>query len=153
MSSYGNLQSETKSLYLKVKEGKPVDIHILTKSDDVVHEFIHFTDDKKRIRCNQNATCAYCKDGDKSREMWRIAVYNWNERAVQVFDFGYGVFGGIKSIAQMLEESGETIHQVDLRILATGSGKGTKYTVLQKPMKETLPLDLLIPKLEETVPF
>lgn len=152
--SYGAMKSEKTSKFLKVKEGKPVNIHILTKSEDVLHQFIHMLPGNKRSVCNKVA-CANCQEGHEARERWTVIVFDYEDRVPKIYEFGFSIFNQIRSIAMLQEESGQTIHDIDLRIIATGTDLNTKYQVLGKPMKEPVPSGLVLPKLEEKekIPF
>lgn len=152
--SYGNLKSDSKSKYLRVKEGKDVDINILTSSENVIHQFVHISDKKERSICVKGQ-CALCQDGDQPKERWNIVVYNWTDGCPQLFEFGFSIFNQIRNIASLLEESGMTIHDTNLRIKATGSGFNTKYQIMQLPKREPVPEGLVLPKLQKDieVPF
>jgi hypothetical protein len=136
--SYTNIEIEG-GKFLKIESGKPVDIHILSESP--VKRVIHgFGADK--INCSGNENCPACNEGEIPKQRWLTNVYDRTDKKVKIFEFGTSIARQIKAIAEMLEESQQTIHDVDLRIKAEGSGMAKEYTVMQKPMVGKLPDDL-----------
>lgn len=133
--------------YLKIESGKPVDIHILTTSENIKKRSVHY-DGKAYVDCNGNA-CAACSDGLKKEQRWMVQAFDRKEQTVKQFEFGPNIAIGIREVAKVLEMDGQTIHEVDLRISRV-SEKPVRYQVVQRKMAGPIPDEIL----EDTdVPF
>lgn len=129
--------------FLKIESGETVDIHVL--SDAPVKQVIHgFGQDK--LSCS-GSNCHLCADGETPKQRWLVNVFDRRDKKVKIFEFGTAIARQIKAIAEMLEEGKQTVHDVDLRIKAEGSGMNKEYTVMQKPVGGPIPPDLKLHKL------
>lgn len=129
--------------YLKIDGGDTVDIHILSK--EPVKQVIHGYGQEK-LTCS-GEQCHLCEEGETPKQRWLVNVLDRRDRKVKIFEFGTSIARQIKAIAEMLAESQQTVHHVDLRIKAEGSGLNKEYTVIQKPMGGEIPPDLKLHKL------
>ena len=146
--SWDNIQIENTGKFLKIEGGSFVDIHILDEHPK--KELVH-GGGKDRVDC-MGEGCNLCDDPDTSDEMRRQERFKTNvldrkDGKVKIWEFGGGVAGQVRGIAQMLAESEETVHSVDFRITATGSQKSKRYTVIQKKMISPVPEGLKLHKL------
>lgn len=137
--SFSNMEIGSQK-FMKVESGEPVQFRILSK--EPVKRMVHRTL-KGVVDCAGTA-CLLCKDGDFTKTRWRINVWNRQLSKVQLFEFGTTIAKQIKSISQMLEDDGNTIFQVDLKINATGSGLEKSYTVMPKETDDPVPDDLVL---------
>lgn len=127
--------------YLRIESGKPVDIHIVTKSEDIKTKDVHY-DGSKYHDCMPG--CEFCAEGNKSSKKYTIQVLDRKDGAVKLLEFSTNIAIGIKEIAKVLELDGQTIHDIDLRISRV-SEKPVRYQVVQRKMAGPLP--------DEEVPF
>jgi hypothetical protein len=129
--------------FLKIEGGQTVDIHVLSKEPvkQVNHGF-----GQEKVSCS-GANCQLCEEGETAKQRWLINVYDRREKKVKIYEFGPSIARQIKAIAEMLSESSQTIHSVDLRIKAEGEGINKEYTVMQKPSAGEVPSDLKLHKL------
>lgn len=130
--------------FLRIKGGESVDIHIL--DEHPLKKIFHWVNDVKS-ECTGNS-CLNCADGVDQQERWFTNVWDRKEKKVKIYEFGAMVAVGIRNIAKVLAEDGHDIHSVDLRIVATGSGKGTKYSVIQKVATGSIPDTIQLHKLQ-----
>jgi hypothetical protein len=144
MQTFDNMEINAGGKFLRVKGGETVDIHILDQHP--IKKVVHWINEQKSD-CGGNV-CLDCSEGVPQQERWLTNVWDRKEKKVKIFEFGAMVAIGIRNIAKLLAEDGHTIHSVDLRIIATGSGKSTKYQVLQKVSAGDLPDDLQLHKLQ-----
>jgi hypothetical protein len=129
--------------FLKIDSGESVDIHIL--SQEPVKQVIHgFGMDK--VNCI-GKNCNMCEEGETPKQRWLVNVWDRKDQKVRVFEFGPAIARQIKAIAEMLQESKQTVHDVDFRIKAEGSGLNKEYTVIQKPMGGAVPDNVTLYKL------
>jgi len=136
--SYGDLPVVKGSgKYLKIEPGQAVDINILTKSEDVVMQKVHGVG-ASTAECG-GEVCADCDDGEESRTTYTVNIWNRKQKKVQIYRFGAMVAEQVRDIAKMLEQDNQTIHEVDLRIMKTGSGRQTKIKVIQRPFASEIP--------------
>jgi len=133
-NSYSGLKIEG-GKYLKIKGGDTADIHILSEHPKSVkvHGF-----GQERLDCPGDG-CNMCESGETPKQRWMVNVFDRKDSKVKVYEFGTTVARQIKNIAEMLEESQQTVHHVDLRIKAEGAGINIEYTVMQKPMSGEIP--------------
>ncbi len=129
--------------FLKIESGETVDIHILSKEPvkQVIHGF-----GQEKLACS-GSDCHMCAEGETAKQRWLVNVFDRKDKKVKIFEFGPTIARQIKNIAEMLEESEQTIHDVDLRIKAEGSGLNKEYTVMQKPISGEIPADIKLHKL------
>ena len=142
MSSYADMKIEG-GKFLKVESGEIVDLHILSKepTKQVIHGF-----GQDKLSCTGDQ-CPACNEGETPKQRWLVNVFDRKDKKVKIWEFGASVARQIKNIAEMLEESGQTVHDVDLRIKAEGSGMNKEYTVMQKPSVGEVPADLKLHRL------
>jgi len=136
--SYTDMEIEGGSDYIKLTAGSVVTFHILTRDPD--KKVIHWQN-KKKIVC-PGKECDLCGNGDKPKARWTADVWDRKDQAIKKLEFGSMIAGQFKSIAEMLSEASQDIHQVDIRIKTTGSGLETEYSVLHVPMTGTIPQDV-----------
>lgn len=145
MNSFSDMEIGS-GLYLKIDAGEIAQIRILSKSP--VKKVVHSEEGKMPIKCI-GPMCALCKDGVPVRTRWKANVYNRKTNKVQIFEFGPKIAKQIKNIAKMLEDEGNTVNQIDLRISAIGEGIKKDYTVLTKEGVEDVPDGLQLHDLNE----
>lgn len=131
--------------FLKIDSGQSVTIRILSK--DPVKKLIHHTD-KKAVPCTGDVSCLLCTEGNPAKVKWACNVFNRKTQNVQIFEFGHMIGKQLKSISKMLEDEGNSIHVVDLRISADGEGLKKTYTVFPKETSDPLPKDLVLHELK-----
>lgn len=134
--SFLNMEVDTGvGKYLRVKGGDTVDLHVLSESplQISVHGF-----GKDRVSC-MGEGCSMCLEGATPKIRWVVNVFDRKDKVVKIFEFGPSIARQIKAIAEMLNESQQTVHHIDLRIKAEGSGMDTDYTVLHRPMAGPIP--------------
>lgn len=129
--------------FLKIEGGETVDIHIL--STEPVKQVIHGFGQEK-LTCS-GPGCHMCAEGENPKQRWLVNVLDRRDSKVKIFEFGTTIARQIKAIAELLDESKQTINNIDLRIKAEGSGINKEYTVLQKPMSGSIPSDVKLHKL------
>lgn len=120
---------ESGGIFLKVKGGESVDIHIL--STEPMKKIVHGWG-KNRTSC-MGERCHDCDEGAKPKTRWMINILDRKDNSVKIYEFGAAIARQIRDIADMLREDGKTIHDIDLRIKAEGTGKETEYTVMNRP--------------------
>lgn len=131
--------------FMKVDAGDTQTIRILSK--EPFKKLVH-RGQTKTVPCTGDTACLPCKEGNPSKVRWACNVYNRKLAKVQIFEFGSMVGKQLKNIAKMLEDEGNTIHQVDLRISADGEGLKKTYTVLPKDNTEDVPEGLALYELK-----
>ena len=136
--SYSSMDIGGSGKFLKIGSGETVQFRILSK--EPFKKMIH-RGDKSSTPCIGSG-CANCQDGDMPKTRWLINVFNRKTKKVNILEFGPVIAKQIKNIAKMLEDEGNTIFQVDLRINATGEGLNKTYTVLTKDTSDQVPEDL-----------
>lgn len=146
--SWSDIKIENTGKFLKIEGGQYADIHIL---DEHPTKILVHGGGKDRVDCVGEG-CNLCDDPSTSDDMrrqekWKTNVLDRKDNKVKIWEFGSGVAGQIRSIAQMLAESGETVQSVDFRISATGAQKSKRYTVIQKKMMQMVPPNLVLHKL------
>lgn len=129
--------------FLKIEGGETADIHILSQepTKQIIHGF-----GQEKLNC-AGVNCHMCEEGETPKQRWLINIYDRRDKKVKIFEFGASIARQIKAIAEMLAESQQTVHHVDLRIKAEGSGINKEYTVMQKPISGDIPADLKLHKL------
>lgn len=142
--SYADLKVDS-GKFLKIETGRPADIHILTKSEEVVVRYNHGFG-KEQLSCTGH-DCNMCAEGEKRSQRFLINVYDRSDGKVKIFEFGPMIAGQIRDIAEMLKESGHTVHDIDLRIKKTVEGEKTSYMTMQKPMSSPIPEGLPLHKI------
>lgn len=136
--SFSDMDIDGGSDYVKLTAGSVVTIHILSQSPDKA--VIHWADRKKSM-CS-GAGCEMCAKGDKAKQRWTCDVWDRKDLKVKKFEFGSMIASQLKSIAEMLAETQQDIHQVDIRIKTSGSGLETDYSVLHVNMVGPIPPDV-----------
>lgn len=144
--SYGNMDVETNSSYLKIEKGKPVTVNILTPSERVEKRYTHYTGQKYE-QC-PGEECNLCEEGIRKETKYKVSVFDRADQKLKKFEFGTNIALGIKEIAKVLEEDGQTIHQVDLYISRI-SENPVRYQVIQRKMAGAIPKEIL----DDEVPF
>lgn len=139
MAGFTDIEIEGSGDYIKPTAGSVVTFHILSQTPD--KQIIHW-DKKKKVPCF-GKDCELCAAGDKPKQRWTIDAWDNKEQKVKKFEFGSMIASQFKSIAEMLAENQQTIHQVDIRIKTTGSGLETEYSVLHVPMASAIPTDVM----------
>lgn len=134
--SYAELKVDS-GKYLKIEPGRPVDVHVLTKSEDVVVKYNHGYG-KEQMPCT-GVGCDSCAEGIKRQQRFIINIYDRSDQKVKIFEFGPMIAGQIRDIAEMLKESNQTVHDIDLRIKKTVEGEKTSYMTMQKQMLSEVP--------------
>lgn len=150
--SYGNLPIQSSGgKYLRIETGKPVDIHIVTKREDVKIKSVHY-DGKAYVSCGEKQ-CVNCTDGLKKEQRFEVKVFDRSDNSYKIFEFGPNIAIGIREIAKVLELDGQTIHDVDLRISII-SEKPVRYQVVQRKNAGPLPADDEVqPDFDDEVPL
>lgn len=142
--SYGAMDiSSGGGKYLKVESGKPVTIHVLTKSENIHTKKVYY-DGKKYIEILKGDILP---EGMKEETRYSIQVFDRADQTVKVFEFGPNIAIGIRETARVLEMDGQTIHDVDLHISRV-SDKPIRYQVVQRKNAGPIPLEI-----DEEVPF
>lgn len=142
--SYGALDIPSNSKYLKIEAGKPVDINILTRSENVKTIKVYFDGQKY----HEITETTEVPDEAKIEMRYVIHVFDRADKTVKEFRFGPNIAIGIKEIAKVLELDGQTIHDIDLRISRV-SEKPVRYQVVQRKLAAPIPQEIL----DEVVPF
>lgn len=135
MTGYNDMNIEGGGKFLKIEGGSYVDIHILDRNPKSIK--IH-GGGKDRVTC-VGVACASCEAGETAKQRWLTNVFDRKEKKVKIFEFGTSIARQIKSIAEMLAETQETVHDIDFRIKAEGSGLNKTYTVIQKAAADGIP--------------
>jgi len=154
--SYDSMEVETGGgKFLKIEAGKSVDVNILTKSDDMVLEKVHWTGSSYAPCIGKD--CPECSSGNKPIQRFRVNVLDRADNTVKIYEFGVNVAIGIKEVAKVLRLDDMTIHDVDLRIVRV-SENPVRYQVIQRKKAGEIPADIKVHDLkkkdaEETVPF
>ncbi len=143
--SYADLKVDT-GKYLKIEAGRAVDIHILTKSEDVVVRYNHGFG-KEQLSCI-GEDCNMCSEGEKRSQRFVVNVLDRADKKVKLFEFGPMIAGQIRDIAEMLKEAGQTVHNIDFRIKKTVEGEKTSYMTMQKPLGGQIPADVKLHKIQ-----
>lgn len=136
--SYADLEIGGSGDYIKLVAGNPVTLNILTRKPN--KEIIHW-ENKKKTACLGDK-CDMCAEGNKPKQRWVVDVYDRKDSKVKKFEFGASIASQLKSIAEMMAETGKTIHGTDVRIKTEGSGLETAYSVLPVPMGSPIPQDI-----------
>lgn len=139
MSGYDDIEVDGGGEYVKLTAGTVVTIHILSRTPK--KELVHWVDKKKMVCSGQN--CAVCSTGDKPKQRWTAEVWDRKDMQVKKLEFGAMIAGQLKSIAEMLKESNQDIHAVDIRIKTTGANLETEYSVLHVPKMGDIPAEVL----------
>lgn len=137
--AYTEMEVEGGGDYIKLTAGNVVTLHILSPKPD--KSIIHWVN-KKKSNC-MGKECEFCANGDKPKTRWLIDVFERKEQKVKKFEFGNMVASQLKSIAEMMAENQQTIHDTDIRIKTTGAGLETEYSVLHVPMSGTIPPEIM----------
>lgn len=138
MGGFADLDIEGGSDYIKLTAGSVVTFHILSETPD--KKIIHWSD-KKKVSC-LGKECDLCANGDRPKQRWTADVWDRKDQKVKKLEFGSMIAGQLKAIAEMLAESQQTIHSVDIRIKTTGSGLETDYSVLNVPQTGSIPAEV-----------
>ena len=118
--------------YLKIQDGETIKIRILTNSI-VGYEYFRTTSDGglKPIRQKEafNWTPADSKDGRNPKEFWAFVIYNYNIKAIQIWELTQqsikkDIFALYKD-ADFGDPKG-----YDLKISRTGKDLDTTYTIM-----------------------
>lgn len=136
--SYTDLEVEGGSDYLKLTSGSVVSFHILSQTPDKA--VIHWQE-RKKITCPR-VSCDLCESGDRPKVRWTADVWDRKDKKVKKFEFGTMIATQLKAIAELLAESSQTIHDVDIRVKTTGAGLETEYSVLHIPISGEIPQDV-----------
>jgi len=122
--------------FLRISGGEIVQINIVSKEPKrTVNHWIN----RKKVSC-VGKDCENCADGDQPRPSWRVNVTDRKTGTTKEFEFGTQIAKQIKTIAEILKESEQTIHDVDLRIKRIGSSMNdTEYFVNQVPKRAAIP--------------
>lgn len=137
--SFTDLDIEGGSDYVKLVAGSVVTFHILSQTPD--KKVIHWVD-KKKVVC-EGKGCEKCLNGDKPKQRWTCDVWDRKDQKVKKLEFGSMIASQFKAIAEMLAESQQTIHDIDIRIKTTGSGLETDYSVLNVPANGLIPHEIM----------
>jgi len=137
--SYKDLDIDGGSDYIKLTSGSVVNFHILTQNPE--KSVIHW-EDKKKTNC-AGVDCELCANGSKPKQRWTIEVWDRKDQKVKKLEFGAMIASQFKSIAEMLAENAQNIHEVDIRVKTTGSGLETDYSVLHVPFNGVIPTEIL----------
>lgn len=135
VSSYGDIQIKSTSVFLKVSQGLPQEIRLL---DDTPVEQLKHSDGKKTVIC-PGGQCIWCAEGKKPRQRWITNVYSHTTGRVHLFEYGAQVAKAFQAIAKSLAEESADIMDVDLKVEVQGSGLETKYTVTPRRTLKQLP--------------
>ena len=140
MNGYGDIDVESGGGgdYVKLVTGNPVTIHLLSREPK--KSIVHWVNRKKET-CLGNV-CELCKDGNKAKVRWLSEVWDRKDQKLKKFEFGNMIAAQLKSIAELMAESQQTVHDVDIRIKTTGSGLETEYSVLHVPKSGEIPQEV-----------
>lgn len=133
--SFANMEIESSGDYLKLTAGNVVTFNILSKTP--AKSVVHWVN-KKKENCIGNG-CDFCLQDNKPKQRWIIDVWDRKEQKVKKLEFGSMIAGQLKSIAEMLAETQQDIHDVDIRVKTTGSSLETEYSVLHVPKSGMIP--------------
>ena len=136
--SYSDLEIEGGSDYVKLTAGSVVTFHLLSRIPD--KKIIHWQE-RKKLTC-LGKDCDMCANGDRPKQRWTADVWDRKDQKVKKLEFGSMIAGQFKAIAEMMAESQQTIHDVDIRIKTTGSGLETEYSVLHVPTTGSIPSEV-----------
>lgn len=136
--SYTDLDVNSNSDYLKFTAGNIVTFNLLTKNP--TKTIVHFNQNK-RFSC-MGKECDLCANGNKPKQRWAADVWDRKDNAIKKIEFGPSIAGQFKSIAEMMAETGKTIHDTDIRIKTTGASLETEYSVLAIPMTTPIPQEV-----------
>ena len=131
------LKEPTTGNYLRIQDGETIKIRILTNSI-VGYEYFRANADGglKAVRQKEafNWTPADSKDGRNPKEFWAFVVYNYNIKAVQIWEVTQNsikkdIFALYKDV-----DFGDP-KGYDLKISRTGKDLDTTYTIM--PLNKT----------------
>lgn len=147
--SYGKMNIPTSNKYLRVESGKPIDIHIITASENIKTKKVYYDGSKYHEILDGDAVPTDM-EGKPYRVETRFAiqVLDRADRELKWFEFGPNIAIGIREVAKVLEMDGQSIHDVDLRISRV-SEKPVRYSVVQRKKAGDVPQEIL----DEVAPF
>lgn len=113
--------------WFKLQEG-PNKLRLVSEFEDYGSHF----DQKlnKTIICLGKDNCDYCKAGEKPRVQFKGWAINREDNTFKLLTIGYKVYQQIGEYANSEEYGFENIPGYDITINKSGTGLGTKYTVL-----------------------
>lgn len=135
---FNDLDVDSGGDYIKLVAGNVVTFHILTR--DPKKDSVHWKNQKKSSCLGKS--CELCAEGNKPKSRWTIEVWDRKDNSLKKLEFGSMIASQLKSIAEMMAENNQTIHDTDIRIKTTGSSLETEYSVLHVPMSGTIPQDV-----------
>lgn len=157
MSNYGDIEVKTSSIFLRIEAGQPKDLRLL---DDEPTEFMKHTIQQeggaiKSFNCPGPETCEYCQSGKHKppKQRFMVNVFDHGSQQVMLFEYGAQITKQIKSIALSLKEEQKDVMEVDLKIEATGSNMGKKYSVTPRMTVKEIPSDLKKHVITKDIPF
>lgn len=133
---YNDMETDSEDKFIQIKAGESVQLNLISK--EPTKQVNHWVN-KKKISCSGKA-CEFCENGDQPRVGWKVQVIERKTGKTMDWEFGKQIASQVKELASILAESGQTIHEVDIRIKRVGSGQfDTEYFVNQVP-KKNVPL-------------
>ena len=137
--SYGDLEIVNNSKFLKIESGFPHDIRLLSESPTVkvIHGF-----GKDASICSGSG-CLDCQSSDQKiaepKQRFSADVYNHTLKKKMVWEFGGSIAKQLKKIDITLQEEGQKITSVDLKVESEGQSMQKKYTVTPRRTSKPLP--------------
>jgi hypothetical protein len=107
----------------------------------------HWIEKRKRSANCPGEGCPLCGSEDFPAGRYVVNVYNYKDKAVEVYEFGRGVKNDIATTVRLW---GNNIEAFDIILTRTGKGKeDTKYTIVAVPKEEKPPKDIKLYELEK----
>jgi hypothetical protein len=133
--------------YLKIESGKPQELRILNDSpiETITHGF-----GEGETEC-QGENCTMCRDGEESVQRFATNVFSHDAQRVMIWKYPPSVHRLLVNVEKECAEAGKTLKDVDLKVDASGSQKGKKYTVTMKITSKPVPAGLALYRLD--LPF
>ena len=120
------------SSWLKIEEGKPVTVRLLSHSITFKNHWI--SSENKNYDCvGIDNGCKWCEVGEKIRHRWAYLALLRDDKApaVKVFEMGFMIFGDILEFAKD-DDLGDP-RSYDLKISRKGQKLDTEYTTYPSP--------------------
>ncbi len=142
--SFADLKIKSGGKFLKIESGEPRDVRLYSEEpfEKLIHGF-----GKEAVPC-KGKVCGECAEGSEVKQRFLVNVYDHNSQKVSIWEFGPMIATQLKALAIALKEEGRTLMDVDLKIDATGSQQGKKYTVTPRMTAKMVPAGLVLYKLD-----
>jgi hypothetical protein len=102
---------------------------------ELVDRGTHFSASEKRsFTClGKDEGCKFCASGDKPRVKFLMWVIDRRDGSIKLADFGYSIVKAVSALQQDEDYTFENIPDFDIKIVKSGEGMNTEYTVTPSP--------------------